>query len=57
MFIFAVFIKNFDEVGDTRKGTKISQLAKILQVSKFRKPGFSQAVPKIRKACMEGSPI
>ena len=36
MFIFIVFIKKFDAVGGTGKGTKISQVAK------FHKPGFSQ---------------
>ena len=48
-------------MGGTGKGTKILQLAKISQVAKFRKTGFSQVVAKIRKptiaACMEGSSI
>ena len=57
MCLFFHFYQNFDVVGDTGKGTKISQPAKISQVAKFRKPGFSQAVAKIRKVCMEGSPI
>ena len=61
MFIFAVFIQNFDAVGSTEKGKKISQPAKISHVAKFCKPEFSQAVAKIRKrtvaACTEGFSI